>query len=213
MRGPDQIGFWQIYFLSTPHRWLTLLLVATDPDRRQGRTRFFIGLAIVFAILVVGTRVATGSLLWLAVADYIWNAYHFASQHAGVLRIYGRMAGGGRPRLETLILRVFVTYAALRLTSWIIGWTTDVPMISSVIRTADWIVVAMPIGLCVLELLNRPWQRWGKVLHLGSVTALYSSLIFTVRDGHMNWTLDLVVASAALASSSANSFSRSLTTP
>ena len=37
--GTVHIEFWQIYFLTTPHRWITLLLVAADPDRRAGRDR------------------------------------------------------------------------------------------------------------------------------------------------------------------------------
>ena len=31
-RAPH-IEFWQVYFLTTPHRWITLVLVAADPDR------------------------------------------------------------------------------------------------------------------------------------------------------------------------------------
>ena len=44
--------FFQVYFLTTPHRWITLLLVVTDPDRRQGKTVVFISIAIVAAVVV-----------------------------------------------------------------------------------------------------------------------------------------------------------------
>jgi hypothetical protein len=27
--------------------------------------------------------------------DYVWNAWHFGSQHAGGLRMYARKVGGG----------------------------------------------------------------------------------------------------------------------
>lgn len=47
--------FWQVYFLTTPHRWLTLILVATDPDRRQGRTSLFVSFAIIAAVVVAGS--------------------------------------------------------------------------------------------------------------------------------------------------------------
>src|SRR4051794_7505526 len=52
--GTPHLQFWQLYFLTTPHRWITLGLVTLDPDRREGRTRLFIGLA-VFAFVVVWT--------------------------------------------------------------------------------------------------------------------------------------------------------------
>src|SRR5262249_25772683 len=31
-RTETAVDFWQVYFLSLPHRWLTLILVALDPD-------------------------------------------------------------------------------------------------------------------------------------------------------------------------------------
>src|SRR5260370_26652313 len=32
-RGPDLLSLFQIYFLSTPHRWITLVLVFCDSER------------------------------------------------------------------------------------------------------------------------------------------------------------------------------------
>ena len=49
--GP--VEFWQIYFLTTPHRWITLLLVATDPERRENRDRLFVGIAVLAALVVM----------------------------------------------------------------------------------------------------------------------------------------------------------------
>src|SRR5262249_57489311 len=98
--GRPHTEFWQLYFLTTPHRWITLVLVALDPDRRGGRTWLFAGIAVLAAALVLSVRLATGAFLCLLLVDYLWNGWHFAAQHYGVLRIYDRTAGGGWPRLE-----------------------------------------------------------------------------------------------------------------
>src|SRR5262245_2208538 len=77
------VDFCQLYFLTTPHRWLTLLLVAFDPDRRDGRPGRFILWAALLGVLVVGAYLTTGEFLCLALVDAAWNGWHFASQHAG----------------------------------------------------------------------------------------------------------------------------------
>ena len=32
-QGDISIDFWTVYYLSLPHRWITLVLVVADPDR------------------------------------------------------------------------------------------------------------------------------------------------------------------------------------
>src|SRR5262249_5734805 len=108
------IDFWQVYFLSLPHRWVTLVLVLADPDRREGRGWVLSAIAALAALLVVGAYAGTGAFLCLAMVDYVWNAWHFGSQHAGVLRMYARKVGGGPDWLERWGVRGFVTYAAVR---------------------------------------------------------------------------------------------------
>ncbi len=60
---------------------------------------------------------STQTLVLLLLVDYVWNAWHFASQHSGISRIYGRTA---RPELQTrglvekVALRVFILYAIFR---------------------------------------------------------------------------------------------------
>src|SRR5215831_6300222 len=107
-QGPDVLSFFQIYFLSTPHRWITLVLVFCDSERFWKEPAKFGGLAIALVLLglglvgvaaflpeiagLVGVSVGamTSSLVLLMMLDYIWNAWHFAAQHAGIARIYGR---------------------------------------------------------------------------------------------------------------------------
>ncbi|MCX7699516.1 MAG: hypothetical protein N2039_01430, partial [Gemmataceae bacterium] len=88
------IEFWQLYFLTLPHRWLTLILVVADPDRREGRGHQLLAVAAAALLLVVGVWSTTGALTCLAVVDYVWNGWHFAAQHHGVLRMYSRKVGG-----------------------------------------------------------------------------------------------------------------------
>lgn len=195
--GDSPLTFWQIYFLTTPHRWLTLFLVASDPDRRGGRGRLFLALAIIFALIVCGTRTITGAFLCLALVDYIWNAWHFASQHGGILRIYSRKCGGGRPNLERRIMRVFITYVPLRLAGWTTGWTEAYPAVGSMLPLLDLAVLALPVALLVLELIDRPFERVGKVLYLVSVTLMYGALLLAVRNEWRRWMVVLAPANAA----------------
>src|SRR5262245_11809997 len=125
--GTPHVEFWQVYFVTTPHRWLTLLLVALDPDRREGRGRLFLSLALAAAAVVVGVYFCWGGFLCLMLVDYLWNGWHFASQHAGVLRVYSRKAGGGWPRLERHGLRLFVFYSIARTAGWTTGWLEGWP--------------------------------------------------------------------------------------
>ena len=195
--GESPLSFWQIYFLTTPHRWMTLFLVASDPDRRAGRGGLFFALAVIFALIVCGTHSITGAFLCLALVDYIWNAWHFASQHGGILRIYSRKGGGGRPNLERRIMRLFITYVPLRLAGWTTGWTEAYPVIETVLPFLDVALVALPLVLLAMELANRPWERIGKVLYLSSVTLMYGALLLAVSNEWRRWMIVLTPANAA----------------
>ena len=48
--GEPYVQFWMAYFLATPHRWLTLVIAATDRDRRYGQTWLFAAIAVGFAV-------------------------------------------------------------------------------------------------------------------------------------------------------------------
>jgi hypothetical protein len=109
--------FWQIYFLSTPHRWITLSLVFLDEERFQQRPVAYMGIGVFFILFVTAVVLGTGATLLLVAIDYFWNAWHFAAQHAGIARIYGRSC---RPNdqapatLEKTFLRVFILFVIFR---------------------------------------------------------------------------------------------------
>jgi hypothetical protein len=200
--GPahETIRLWQAYFLVTPHRWVTLVLVFFDRDRFDGRPRAFVGLAVAFAAACgLGYAVwGLEGLLVMMAADYLWNAWHFASQHAGVYRIYGRMSRPDLPPagpLDKLLIRVFVTYVFLRMlgvismqafdrphTAWLKDLCRSVPL---ELRWLDVAVLLLPVLILARDLRDyRPSMR-GRLVYLGSCGLMYSLILvgFRARDG------------------------------
>jgi hypothetical protein len=194
--GTPHVEFWQVYFLTTPHRWITLFLVALDPDRREGRTRWFVVLAGLALAVVLGVRLGTGALVCLFLIDYLWNGWHFASQHHGVLRIYGRKVGGGWPGLERWGLRLFVLYVIARTAGWSTGWLEEVPNGLPLLHTLDLVLLGVPAVLLAVELRDRSPQRLGKRVYLASVCGLYGGLLLALRAASTPLVLALTTASA-----------------
>lgn len=188
------IDFWQVYFVTLPHRWVTLLLVATDPDRRGTRGPWLVGIAVLAALAVAGAYLGTGAFLCLALVDYVWNAWHFAAQHAGVLRIYTRNVGGGVPWLERWGLRAFVTYGALRAAGWLTGALEANESQLAALRVLDLAVLALPAALLFTNLPGLSRARVGKLAHLVSVCALYSGFVLSLSFG---WARGIVAFAAA----------------
>lgn len=195
-RADTPIDFWQVYFLTLPHRWLTLVLVLADRDRRGDQGRKLFAVAALAGLLVVGAYLGTGAFLCLAVVDYVWNAWHFAAQHAGVLRMYSRTVGGGSEWLERWGLRAFVTYAALRAAGWATGAVEADTALVGWLHAADLAVLAVPVLLLATNLAGATRDRVGKLIYLGSVCLLYSGFVLSLRAG---WG-GLVLAFAASAS-------------
>src|SRR5262245_11838859 len=115
--GREGLQFWQIYFITTPHRWITLALVFLDRERFAQRRLAFVAIGATAVIAVLGVRVATGTLTCLLTIDYLWNAWHFASQHHGIYRIYQRKSPTvvltGEP-VEKWFMRLFLLYVIVR---------------------------------------------------------------------------------------------------
>src|SRR5262249_4143561 len=162
-----------------PHRWITLVLVATDTDRRGGQERKLGIIAALFAVLVIGAFLGTGAFLCLAVVDYVWNAWHFGSQHAGVLRMYSRKVGGGNEWLERWGVRGLVSYTSIRAAGWTTGWieadTDSLPWLHAL----DVLVLVIPAALLLTNLRGITRDRIGKLAYLGSVCLLYSGFLLS----------------------------------
>jgi len=169
---------WMAYFIATPHRWMTLFLATFDPDRRRRRTWLFLLLAVLAAVLIGWVRYTTGAFHCLALFYTILLGWHFASQHAGILRIYSRKADGGRRWLETWPPRIFVLYAALRIVP------TLEPLVQSLgldLGTIDLAMLAIPVGMLAVELFGFSLRRLPKLIYMTSFLGLWSSVLVTAH--------------------------------
>lgn len=118
------LSFWFLYFISTPHRWITLALVFLDPDRFEQRPRAFLGVGSFLVLLVAAVFLSTSTVALLLVIDFFWNSWHFAAQHSGILRIYGRAARPDvqtKATLEKVFLRVFLLFVLIRIAAFACG--------------------------------------------------------------------------------------------
>ncbi len=206
----NYLSLFQIYFLSTPHRWITLVLVFCDSDRFWKEPVKFggIGLGLVLlGLMLVGVAgvvpYAISSLTLLMMIDYIWNAWHFAAQHAGISRIYGRVSRSDQTaehgEFEKMALRTLVLWVFLRLAVHMAGLS---PYAEGVAWIAPWLPWIDPLALvpcCVLlsrEISSMQGGAWGRVGYIGSVIALYTGQLFTIRIGHTGWMTAFFFAGA-----------------
>jgi hypothetical protein len=188
------VDFWQVYFLTLPHRWITLGLVALDPDRRA-RRKFLLWLTpIAAALLVLGVWWGSAAFTCLALVDYIWNAWHFAAQHAGVLRMYSRKVGGGPGWLERHALRGFLLYTILRTAAWTTGWLQEAPAGPSLLALLDHAVFLIPFALFLANLLPFHRERIGKLAYLCSLSSLYCGLLLSLT---LPWPPGIIVFTTA----------------
>ena len=188
-------SFWQIYFLTLPHRWITLVLVALDPDRRTGRTSILIGTVLVALAFVVGVYFGTGGLTCLAVVDFVWNAWHFGAQHSGVLRLYAMKAEAAPSLVERWGLRIFVCYSLLRTAAWTTGWTIGDAVLEQGRTAVDALVLLLPVAVGLASFANGR-ITWGRSIYLASVVGLYAGLLIALMTGTDSFVLPLMAASA-----------------
>jgi hypothetical protein len=204
--GRDGLQFWQIYFITTPHRWITLALVFLDRERFGQRKIAFLSIAAAVAILCLGVRLTTGALTCLLTIDYVWNAWHFASQHHGIYRIYDRVGVGERreaavgkrssttavsANLEKWSMRLFLLYVILR----VAGATWSYAELEQGLRMMDWAALAVPAWLLIRE-LGRLAIAIGRSVYLISIMTLYVSLLAAVHLNRPAIVLSLATASA-----------------
>jgi hypothetical protein len=194
--GTTVIDFWQIYFLTLPHRWITLVLVAIDPDRREMRAVWLVSVSLMFAVLVAGAYLGTSAFLCLGAVDYAWNAWHFASQHAGVLRIYSKQSGGGNRWLERWGIRGFITYTILRTASdlWTRQFGSTIEAFD--LRWLDGMAMIFPVAVMASNVRSWRHERWPKMLYLGSVLSLYSGYLIAGNQRASSWILCFATAAS-----------------
>ncbi|MBA2115429.1 hypothetical protein [Bremerella alba] len=193
--GRTTIEFWQIYFITTPHRWSTLGLVLLDRNPYRANPRFMFGFAAVVILLCIGIWVGTGALTCLLTIDYLWNAWHFASQHHGIYRIYGRLAGVTSlipGWLEKMLLRTFMLYCILRVAQLSVRSGT----MSDVLSIIDYLAPILPCVVLVDCLVHFQRNAVGRMVYLVSVIGIFSGMLWAVHIGYPAMVLTLATASA-----------------
>jgi hypothetical protein len=193
--GHAGLAFWQLYFITTPHRWITLALVFLDRERLGERWPAFLAVAGAIIAVCVGVRLGTGTLTCLLAIDYVWNAWHFAAQHHGIYRIYGRLSEPSRMSglfVEKWSLRLFLLYVILR----VAGATWSYPALESWLMTIDWIVIVVPLGLVLYDLARTGSNSRGRTLYLISVCTLFLAMLWAVHTSRPRLVLSLATASA-----------------
>ena len=205
--GREGVQFWQIYFLTTPHRWITLVLVFFDGSRMRASGGLFFAIAAAVVALCLGVQVTTGTLMCLLTIDYVWNAWHFASQHHGVYRIYARRAGGistgetpvapgalvgtAHPTFEKWVMRGMLLYVILR----VAGATWPYARVEQVLAAVDWVAMGAAGWLLVRE-VTLPRRFLPRRLYLLSMLGLYVALLLAVHYRQPAMVLSLATASA-----------------
>jgi hypothetical protein len=191
----DGLRFWQIYFVTTPHRWITLPLVFLDRDRFRERPAAFLGVGAAIVAVCLGVRFTTGALTCLLTIDYLWNAWHFAAQHHGIYRIYGRLSDPERTAgltWEKWLMRAFLLYVIVR----VAGGTWPYAGLERGLQTADWAVAAIPLWLMTADLFRYRSGGAGRVLYGGSVCSLYLGMLWAAHTQRPGLVLMLATASA-----------------
>lgn len=207
------LDVFQLYFLSTPHRWITLVLVFGDARLMRERPGAYLGLGA--ALLAAGTglilvggylELARDGLVLLMMVDYAWNSWHFAAQHAGVARIYGRQTrpeqGPRHAEREKAALRVLVLWVFFRLAVHIAATAPGSPAAFAagwlpVLAWLDPLAVLPALLLVGREALTARRAHLGRVLYLGSVTALYGAQLVAIATSNDRLMAPLFLAGAA----------------
>lgn len=188
--------FWQIYYLTLPHRWMTVFLVALDPDRREGIGPWIVAALVVPALVIVGAQGFLGDFRCLALVDFTWNAWHFGSQHAGILRIYDRHCRRSASSFERYGVRLFVFYILMRTAEWALGAIDPESPYEQVIGMLDLLALGTGMALFVANLWpNRP-RSLGKIAYLTSMLALYGGLLGSLMSQSHRLSMTLATAAA-----------------
>ncbi len=153
-------------------------------------------MALIFAVVVAGAYLGSGAFLCLGLVDYIWNGWHFASQHAGVLRIYSKKVAGGNAWLERWGLRGFIFYVIVRTSSSILWKLENNSLVSTIAAISDWAILTLPFAIVVTNLLAWHRDRFPKLVYLISVLSLYSGYLLASHFQLSQFILCLATAAA-----------------
>ena len=185
------LGFLLVYFVILPHRWITLPLVFCDRKRFATRRRAFLAILLAAVATTCAVQLTMRSLAILVAIDYIWNAWHFAAQHSGIYRIYGRMGHSDRPtsgRAEKYLLRAFLLYTIVRMLEMFVPadsspWLNAFETAMAQLRWCDWIALALPAGLLLREVRQFGRKSLACGAYFVSLYSLYTTMLMAIHFG------------------------------
>jgi len=195
LRAHETMLFWQVFFVTTPHRWITLFLVFGDGEKLRQSGRLFAGVALLIVGSVSLLYLSVGSLLCLMAVDYIWNAWHFAAQHHGIYRIYSRTQTRQTAnwiRAEKWLFRLFILYVIAR----VAGWSWEYDQLTSLARACDMWLLLIPLMIVASQFERGVRACWTGLIYTISVLALFSALLLAVHFEQKQMVLQLALASA-----------------
>lgn len=153
------------------HRMFTHLFVYGDPEIFRERRRAYLLLPVFFLVLTAGAILlkksgpdgkVTSYFFYLAVATVLWNFYHSVMQKVGILRIYSRTGGVGKPWLDRAVVLSWFVYIILQL-----------PLLESVRREVASLARTGRVMVAAVEPLLG-------VLQIPALVALVVALVVTV---------------------------------
>jgi len=195
LRAHETLLFWQVFFVTTPHRWITLFLVFGDREKVRESGRLFAGIATLIVGSVALLWLSTGSLLCLMAIDYLWNAWHFAAQHHGIYRIYSRQNDDVRlwlVRAEKWLFRLFILYVIAR----VAGWSWQYEQLTRIAHSVDLWMLLIPAAVIGLQCERGVKRAWSGLVYTGSVLTLFSAMLLAVHFDAKLIVLQLALASA-----------------
>jgi hypothetical protein len=193
--GEPYVQFWMAYFLATPHRWLTLVVAATDRDRRHGQTWLFVAIAIFFALLIGLTLWATGDFRHLFLFYTLLLGWHFAGQHSGILKIYAGKSGGGIRWMEDWLPMVFIMYTNIRLVAFLEP-LIHLPRLN-LLGLTDSVILVIPAMMLSVELVNFSPLRIPKLLYMISFFGMWSAVLWSAHV-HRNVLCSVLLAAVTV---------------
>jgi len=178
----EGITFLQLYVISVAHRWITVPLVLFErrffPAQARrfglvaGVTTSLTGVGLLLAYALPHPKAPDNLLIYLMMVDYVWNAWHFASQHAGIFRIYGRRIGEMEgAETEKAVLRTMALWAILRV-ALTMQDLVDIAWLS----WFDPLFFIAPLWWWFRE-IRKSRRSWPRISYLGSLVLLYGAVV------------------------------------
>ncbi len=198
LKTNQPITFLQVYLISSSHRWITLAMVFFDRDlmtnQRLKMLKFgtywlLLGLILVGIAIYIPNKHDTyipygrGSLLLLVILDYVWNAWHFGAQHAGIARIYARVNNVRQSleeiKFERLALRALVIWMFVRSAPRLLHFDlVHNNMLSVWFGGCLDLAFFIPAAFCCWRIIkNFRQEGLARVTYIGSVVMLYGGML------------------------------------